>query len=170
MEYNTTKTIHVVICRVILGSKKMNKLKETCGKLLLHSKRYDNNTWELTTLSKNAKKFVKTILSFFEEEGISHFTKDKKDSRFLLPYCKEVFSTSWAKELGLGITPIGYVFNDLTETVKKNLEPTIPEEDIAFKEFDRQVNEVLTKFREARKVTAKKWLELTTYNSKTSEV
>lgn len=171
MECTNSRVQLLVSVKIILGKKKMKLLQERCGNLITEVNHKGDNRWELFALKKNAKKFVKAVLSFFEEEGISHFTRDKKNSRFIFPFVKGLLPSSMARRLGLSyVKSAGYVFSETTEAVKESLKPPVNEEEKAFEKFDKEADEIMAKFIESRQLTAKKWLELTVHVARNSEV
>lgn len=165
---NTTSRVQsIVIVYIILGSKKMHKLVEFCDNLVISFRRIENR-WEVGVLKKNAEKLVKAIVKFFDDEGISHSAKDGS-SRFFIPFKNILRKKYLRKSLGLVETPIGLVFSECEENVKKSLEPKIPEEDKAFEKWDKQIDKLLAEFTEKRQLSTKKWLEMTVPVIKNSE-
>lgn len=159
-EATHSKAISVFDFSVILGKKNLDKMMAYLPKnTVLHVRNVEGRT-DITVLRKNASKVIKRVSDFFYDKSIKRFTSDGQ-----VKFCSVfsgVFSQGFLKKVGIVDTKRGMVFSGCEKKYLKQFEPVLPPEDEAFREWDKEIDQMLAEQIEKKQIKAKKWLELTT--------
>lgn len=154
---------------VHLGRKNLEKLLSSLPPhaIVRHSE-YLGKPTEIVVSRKNAKEVMQKAVTFFRKRNIKKYT-DSGEVRLFSPF-GGIFKKPFLKKLGLVQTGRGIVFSECANKFLKSFEPVLPPEDEAFREWDKEVDKLLSEFLEKKQMKAKKWLELTTFTPKNQGV
>lgn len=156
----STRCVSLFITNVRVGSKALALLQEELGSTLLGVTKKGTNHWELRMKRKNALKAIKVLVKFFDRNGSKQTAEG--ESRLHIPF-RKILSKPLQKRYGLVLTPIGLVFKECAEKVKLAFAPKVDKAVLAFKKWDKKIDNLLAAHDEKKQIPVKRWLEQTTY-------